>query len=90
MNEKARLRKLVSEQNIERYERMLQTPLTELERTFIRRRIAEERKAVRTPAVSAGTLDLRRALARRRLHDLVAPLSIVTAGSPIWPSPFKS
>jgi hypothetical protein len=38
--------KFTCERNIERYERLLRTPLTELERDFIQRRLLEERKAL--------------------------------------------
>lgn len=43
MDKKVALSNFVSEQNIHRYERMLKTKLTDLERTFIEKRIAEER-----------------------------------------------
>jgi hypothetical protein len=40
------LLKFTCRETIERYERLLRTPLTELERDFIHRRLSEERKAV--------------------------------------------
>jgi len=46
MNHQAAFSKFVCERNIERYERMLHTPLTNLERDFIQRRVAEERQAL--------------------------------------------
>jgi hypothetical protein len=39
--------------NINRYQRLLETGLTELERQFIERRLAEERSAVQRLAASA-------------------------------------
>jgi len=46
MNHQAAFSKFVCERNIERYERMLHTPLTNLERDFIQRRVAEKRQAL--------------------------------------------
>ncbi len=46
MDDRAAVSKFVCEQNIARYRRMLRTPLTELERDFIERRIAEEQQAL--------------------------------------------
>lgn len=40
--------KFVSLQNIGRYQRLLRTHLTDLEREFVERRLAEERQALRT------------------------------------------
>jgi hypothetical protein len=37
----------VHRQNIERYLRMMETPLTSVERSFLERRIAEEEAALR-------------------------------------------
>lgn len=47
MDKEVALSNFVSEQNIYRYERMLKTKLTDLERTFIEKRIAEERLILR-------------------------------------------
>ena len=44
--DKARLVTFVCEQNIHRYERLLKTKLTPLERDYIERRIAEERHSL--------------------------------------------
>lgn len=48
----AALLQFVCKQNIERYQRMLRTPLTDLERAFVQRRIAEERQALRLSQVA--------------------------------------
>jgi hypothetical protein len=48
----AALLQFVCKQNIERYERMLRTPLTDLERAFVQRRMAEEREALRLSQVA--------------------------------------
>ena len=40
------------EENIERYCRLLTTPLTDLERQFVERRLAEEREVVAEHAAS--------------------------------------
>ncbi len=47
MDDNAALSPFICYQNIERYERMLRTTLTDLERDFIERRIAEQRRALR-------------------------------------------
>ena len=44
----------VHQTNIERYERLLQTQLTDTERTFILRRLQEERRSL--AGLSKGTL----------------------------------
>lgn len=45
--------------NIERYERLLKTPLTDYERAFIERRVKEERDALaELEGSSFGTRDL--------------------------------
>jgi hypothetical protein len=41
--------------NIARYRRLLRTQLTELERDYIERRLAEERLALGDPQVSKGS-----------------------------------
>ncbi len=46
MKDTAAISKFVCEQNIQRYEKLLQTPLTDLERGFIQQRIAEERQVL--------------------------------------------
>ncbi len=48
MLDEAAIRILAHRQNIDRYRSLLATPLTELERAFIDRRIAEEEAAVRS------------------------------------------
>ena len=45
--DKTRLVAFISKQNIHRYERLLKTELTLLEREYIERRIAEERHSLR-------------------------------------------
>lgn len=47
MPDEATIRILVHRQNIHRYKFLLQTPLTDFERAFIFRRIAEEEAEVR-------------------------------------------
>ncbi len=47
MKDAAAMSKFVCEQNIQRYESMLRTPLTDLERDFIQQRIGEERQVLR-------------------------------------------
>ena len=46
MNDKAALSKFVCQQNIERYQRLLRTELTELERDFVKKRLGEEKQAL--------------------------------------------
>jgi hypothetical protein len=41
-------------QNIERYERLLRTYPTDVERAFIERRLAEERRALRSAEITAS------------------------------------
>ncbi len=62
MTDRAALSKFVCEQNIERYERMLRTPLTELEREFVQRRVAEEQRALQ--ALTSGGNAARRIASR--------------------------
>ncbi|MDA9504881.1 hypothetical protein XI09_09205 [Bradyrhizobium sp. CCBAU 11386] len=45
--------------NIGRYQRLLKTELTEVERRFIERRLSEERRAIEKLAASAFPLTLR-------------------------------
>ena len=46
MDDKVGLSKFVCWQNIGRYERLLRTELTDLERAFIERRLSEEKQAL--------------------------------------------
>ena len=55
-------------QNINRYRSLLQTSLTDFERDFIERRIAEEEAAVSTLAFEASPPDIR----PREAHDRTA------------------
>ena len=48
MQDEKALSKFVSQQNIGRYERLLGTYLTDLEREFVERRLAEERQTLRS------------------------------------------
>lgn len=56
MPDEATIRILVHRQNIHRYKFLLQTRLTELERAFITRRIAEEEGEVRRLATYRSEL----------------------------------
>jgi len=47
MSDQVALMNWVHRQNIERYLRIMQTPLTEVERRFLEQRIAEEEAALR-------------------------------------------
>jgi hypothetical protein len=47
MSDQVSLMNWVHRQNIERYLRMMETPLTSLERSFLEQRIAEEEAALR-------------------------------------------
>jgi hypothetical protein len=47
MSDQVSLMNWVHRQNIERYLRMMETPLTSVERSFLERRIAEEETALR-------------------------------------------
>ena len=49
---------MVHQANIGRYRRILSTPLTDHERQFIERRLAEEEEALRTAAGSGPPFDL--------------------------------
>jgi len=64
MSDPASLMNWVHRQNIERYLRMMETPLTSLERSFLEQRIAEEeaalRLAIRTGAPAKMAADARR------------------------------
>lgn len=44
--------------NVERYVRLLRTPLTDIERQFVRRRLAEERLACREVSALSSGIDL--------------------------------
>lgn len=46
MDDRVALLKFICRQNIGRYERLLRTELTELERAFIERRLSEEKQAL--------------------------------------------
>jgi hypothetical protein len=45
--------------NIDRYRRLLKTDLTDIERQFVRRRLAEEQEALRQIAKTNALLDSR-------------------------------
>ena len=47
MSDQVSLMNWVHRQNIERYLRMMETPLTSVERSFLEKRIAEEETALR-------------------------------------------
>ena len=44
--------------NVERYRRLLRTPLTDIEREYVRRRLAEERWACHEPEIDPEINDL--------------------------------
>ena len=52
MDDRVALLKFVCRQNIGRYERLLRTELTDLERAFIKRRLAEEMQALQLAEAS--------------------------------------
>jgi hypothetical protein len=63
MDDRVALSKFVCRQNIGRYERLLRTELTDLERAFVKRRLAEEKQALQfteaqtsSRAVGKGTI----------------------------------
>lgn len=58
--------------NIRRYRRLLKTKLTSLERSYIERRIAEEKAAME--AVAATTFPIRLSAAKRSCHLDDGPL----------------
>jgi len=64
MSDQVSLMNWVHRQNIERYLRMMETPLTSLERSFLEQRIAEEEAAlrltIRTEAPTKMAADVRR------------------------------
>ena len=68
MTDEATVRILVHRQNIHRYKFLLQTQLTEIERAFITRRLAEEEAEVRR--LSAVRREL--AAARPKTHTPAA------------------
>lgn len=73
MADEATMRIGVHRQNIRRYKFMLETPLTDLERAFINRRIAEEESEVRH-------LTARRSRISTGTHRTDAPLHpVITA-----------
>ena len=43
--------------NVERYRRLLQTPLTDIERQYVTRRLAEERRACRELSLRSLEID---------------------------------
>ena len=49
--------KFVCERNIERYEKLLKSHLTDMERDFIERRLSEERQALRSQQTLFSTFD---------------------------------
>jgi hypothetical protein len=65
MSETARNARWVCRANIERYRKMLQTHLTESERQFIGRRLAEEQQALRQ-AAQESTFELAGSAAAKR------------------------
>ena len=52
MDDRVALLKFICRQNIGRYERLLRTELTDLERAFIKRRLAEEMQALQLAEAS--------------------------------------
>jgi hypothetical protein len=66
MSDQAALMNWVHRQNIERYLRMMKTPLTSVERSFLEQRIAEEETSLRqtiraeAPAKTAAISEARR------------------------------
>ena len=66
MSDQAALMNWVHRQNIERYLRMMKTPLTSVERGFLEQRIAEEETSLRqtiraeAPAKTAAISEARR------------------------------
>jgi hypothetical protein len=52
------LSKFVCERNIERYEKLLRSYLTEKERDFIERRLSEEKQVLQSQQTSFSTVDL--------------------------------
>jgi len=66
MSDQAALMNWVHRQNIERYLRMMKTPLTLVERSFLEQRIAEEETSLRqtiraeAPAKTAAISEARR------------------------------
>ena len=58
MADEATIRIGVHRQNIRRYKFLLETPLTDLERAFINRRIAEEQAAVRRWAAHRSSVSV--------------------------------
>ena len=50
--------KFVCERNIERYEKLLKSHLTDMERDFIERRLSEERQALQSQQALFSTFDL--------------------------------
>ena len=64
MSDQVSLMNWVHRQNIERYLRMMETPLTSVERSFLEQRIAEEEAAlrltIRTEALTKMAADVRR------------------------------
>jgi len=69
--DEATIRILVHRQNIHRYKFLLDTPLTDLERAFITRRIAEEEAEVRR-------LTAHRVKVAARARKNIAPLDAAT------------
>jgi hypothetical protein len=63
MSDQVSLMNWVHRQNIERYLRMMETPLTSVERSFLEKRIAEEETAlrltIRTEAPTKMAADVR-------------------------------
>jgi len=54
MSDQAALMNWVHRQNIERYLRMMKTPLTSVERSFLEQRIAEEETSLRQTNTGGG------------------------------------
>jgi hypothetical protein len=52
------LSKFFCERNIERYEKLLKSHLTDMERDFIERRLSEERQALQSQQILFSTFDL--------------------------------
>lgn len=70
MPDETTIRILVHRQNIHRYKFLLQTQLTDVERTFITRRIAEEESEVRRLSAQRREASAARPTMRARVDEL--------------------
>jgi len=50
--------------DVERYRRLLRTPVTDIERRFVRRGLVEEQQACREPSVRPAWRSIRKSTAR--------------------------